>query len=219
MTQKEIASAISTVFNLLPSSGNGETMDTQAWAEYHKQQAVFDQTCEELCQRVRQADDKNLFDVLFPLACSRSEPLYGMENFAAHILFYLNLACPISCADAIRKVSQSNWDVSLCELPWYLAVLFGTDKVYQILDELEQEDDVQASLAELTAWRDAHYFTGMKIAQWEQVHKAEPRADVYQNLHTIRYWLDIFVRTQENLLANWEPLWRWHVKGAEQSAV
>ena len=213
MTQNEISSALNAVYILRPSHGDWKK------EEYHKQQELFDQASEEFCRRIRQTDDHDSFGVLFLLACSRSEPLYGMEAFAAHILFYLKLACPISCTDAIRRVSQSDWDVSLEEVPWYLAVSFGADKIYQILDELEQEDDVQASLADLRAWRDAHYFTGMNLAQYLEAHKAEPRADIYGRLQTVRYWLDIFVRKQEDLLTNWEPLWRWHIKGAEQPAV
>ncbi len=224
MTQNEISSAVNAVYILRPSPSDWIEEESGDWIEevYRKQKEQFDQASEEFCIRIRQAEDHNIFDVLFPLACSRfkpSEPLYGMEAFAAHILFYLKPSCPISCMDAIRRVSRSDWNLSLKEVPWYLASFFGTDMVDGIIDELEQEDDVQASLAKLTAWQSANYFQGMNISKWVKMRKAEPQADVYQRLKIILYWFDIFVREQEDIFKTWNPFWQRHRQVAELPAV
>ena len=190
-------------------------MVEQRWAEYEQQQETFDQNCEELCKRLRQADDRDLFDVLFPLACSsRLGPITGMSptvayrmpSFAANILFFIKPSCFLSCNEAIRVVSLSGWDIGLKEVPWYLAHIFDNDKMQQCLAALETEDHMQKVMAKRKAWYTAH------AHQTNDVRRGMPPFDAWVSLNTVRYWLNIFVREQEDILKTWEPLWRKHRK-------
>ena len=217
MTQNEIALAIHTVLTSRPPHGT-KTMDTQAWAEYHKQHAAFDEACEQLCQQMRQAENRDVFNVLFPLACSRFEPMSGMPAFAAHLLFYMKPACPISCTDAIRRVSQSEWDLSLEEVPWYLADFFGHSAIYQSLTILETEDSIKEVKEKQAVW-DASHSHLRTFVEWKDVWKETAPGNEITRLDTIRYWLDIFIRDREDLLTKWEPFWRLHLKVAKLTAT
>jgi hypothetical protein len=81
-------------------------------------------------------DDTEVFQVFFPIAIE-PPPRRGALD-AACLLFIVKPNCPISCKDAIRAMLAS-WDISLEELPWYLAGHFGKEAIQNAVEELSQE--------------------------------------------------------------------------------
>jgi hypothetical protein len=213
MPQEEIASAIQAVSASRPFLANWKETTKQQWAEYHKQQEVFDHACEKLCKQICQADENNIFAVLFSLSCSRFESAPDTSSLAGHMLFYLKPICPISCKDALRIVSKSDWDISLEEVPWYLADFFGNDTMRQSLSELEAEDYIKEGIDKREAWFTAHSHLS------HDIERGMPPGDAWVRLDTVRYWLDIFVDNRKDILGTWEPFWRWHRKSAKQPMV
>jgi hypothetical protein len=86
-----------------------------------------------LCERLRRTDGSEIFHALFPIAAEAQEhaPAYD----AACLLFDVKPTCPIPCKDAIRAMLP-HWDISIQELPWYLAGYFGEGAIRQALKEL-----------------------------------------------------------------------------------
>jgi hypothetical protein len=66
---------------------------------------------------------------------------------AALLLRRVNPKCPISCRDAIQEM-LTDWDVSIEEVPFYLAEQFGVPKVLATLDEIGStvSDETQTTL-------------------------------------------------------------------------
>jgi hypothetical protein len=87
-----------------------------------------------LAQRLRREDSSLVFQSLFSFA-AHSQRL-GPAAGAAWLLHRVSPKCPIPCRDAIREM-LTDWDVSIEELPFYLADQFGTQQVLTTVDELE----------------------------------------------------------------------------------
>ena len=208
MTQDEIIAAISAVLALSPPHVAWDKMTEKQRAENKQQEKTFDFACGNLCERLRQADTDTVFEVLFPLACASRG-----GHFYAHILLYLKVPCQLSCKEAVRRLSQSEWDVSLEEVPWYLVDRFGAEAVYQSVNELEQEDEIQEYRNMEAAWSAVHFWQGMRLQEYMKAEEARPRNSVDARLLTVRYWTDILVKDQKGILENWHPFW-WRSKSS-----
>ncbi len=205
MPQEEIIQALG---NLpWPRPVPGDWKDAQHQEASRRQAELFDDACEELCRRLRQEDAHDVFEALFSIACSRD---LGNQALPVHILLYIKTPCPLSCTEAIRHVSRSEWDLSLEEVPWYVAACFGTDAIYQSLDELEAEDDIQEFRKVEAAWH-ALNSEPMSLSRYLETEKERPHHSVEARLDVIRYWTDILVRDEKGRLENWHPFW-WRSK-------
>ncbi len=210
MTQEEITAAINAVLALPSSRIVWATANEQQRAEQNKQEKVLRQACGTLSDLIRQAEDRDLFGVLFPLACGRFNPFEGPTVLSAHLLLQLKPLCPVSCTAAIRRISRSEWDLSLEEVPWYVADQFGTEEVYQGLDALEADTEIRAlrkALAvRIKAW-DADAPKKMSMEQFGKWSTETPYDDVCVRLDSIRYWTDILVKDEGGKIENWHPFW------------
>ena len=92
---------------------------------------VFDNVREQL----RRLGDKQQFEALFPVSVKKQwdAPAYD----AAILLRELSPDCPITCEEAVRALLPS-WDVSLEQVPFYLATRFGSEGVRETARKLEQ---------------------------------------------------------------------------------
>jgi hypothetical protein len=69
---------------------------------------------------------------------------YPQQALAGGVLLRLRPACPLPACEAIRNI-LGGWEVSVEELPWYLALALGEDAVWRAMSQLEAEplDDRQ----------------------------------------------------------------------------
>ena len=107
-------------------------------------------------ERMRRLDDEHRFGILFPVSVKAQWDAPSCS--AAQLLRELSPACPLSCEDAVRALLPS-WDVSLEELPFYLAARFGPIRVREAVDRVEvlveSESDKQ-SLKSVRYWLDVY---------------------------------------------------------------
>jgi hypothetical protein len=69
---------------------------------------------------------------------------YPQQALAGSVLLRLRPPCPLPACEAIRNI-LGGWEVSVEELPWYLALACGEDAVWRAMSQLETEplDDTQ----------------------------------------------------------------------------
>jgi hypothetical protein len=63
---------------------------------------------------------------------------YQQQALAGSLLLRLRPPCPLPACEAIRNV-LGGWEVSVEELPWYLALACGEDAIWNAMTELEAE--------------------------------------------------------------------------------
>ncbi len=112
---------------------------------------VFDRDPEkelaELAERLRRADGGEAFRALFPTACHSQ--LLGPAAGAAWLLRRVNPRCPISCLEATRAL-LIDWDISIEEVPFYLAEQFGTAAVREAVSVLRTSSRDENQLVNLS---------------------------------------------------------------------
>lgn len=95
----------------------------------------------ELIHALKSVDPKLVFDTLFPISIRPQGGPNGPVAFSAHALHALNPPCLIELSTAIAMLAE-NWDVSIEQVPWYLANQFGAEELYRCIDNaLETETD------------------------------------------------------------------------------
>lgn len=87
-------------------------------------------------ERLRGLDDARQFEILFPVAVKAQH--HAPSCPASELLCELSPACPLSCEDAIRALLPE-WDVSIEEVPFYIAARFGVARVRIAIDRLTSE--------------------------------------------------------------------------------
>jgi hypothetical protein len=85
---------------------------------------------------VRAMPPGELFAGVFPLAAGSQTD--GPAYFAARLLWELNPPCPLSSEEAVRAM-LTGWDISIEEVPFYLARQFGDEELYATVQRLEAE--------------------------------------------------------------------------------
>lgn len=121
-----------------------------------------------LCERLRRMECSEVFHALFPIAAEaqRHAPAYD----AACLLFDVKPACPVPCKDAIRSMLP-HWDISIEELPWYLAGYFGEAAVRQAIEELRGDmlsQQERVSLDTVRYWVEIFSMLGpQKVREYE----------------------------------------------------
>jgi hypothetical protein len=63
---------------------------------------------------------------------------YPQQALAGSLLLRLRPPCPLPACEAIRNI-LGGWEVSVEELPWYLALACGEDEVWRAMTQLEAE--------------------------------------------------------------------------------
>jgi len=95
---------------------------------------------EDLAAVLRKAEPLELFWGLYqsfttqPIETRR----YQQQALAGGRLLRLRPACPVAACEAIRNV-LGGWEVSVEELPWYLALACGDDAIWTAMTQLEAE--------------------------------------------------------------------------------
>jgi hypothetical protein len=86
-----------------------------------------------LLEHLRQFDSIATFHALFQFAAHSQ--VTGPAAPAALLLWRLNPLCPLSCRQAVEEM-LTDWDVSIEEVPFYLAEQFGVAQVRTTVSEL-----------------------------------------------------------------------------------
>ncbi len=69
-----------------------------------------------------------LLSIFARTADPESETAYGEQELAGHLLLFGRHSCPVPLRDALLILLEG-WNVSIEELPWYLAREFGREAV------------------------------------------------------------------------------------------
>jgi hypothetical protein len=91
----------------------------------------------------------------------RTETRHSRQELAGSLLLRLRPPCPLSPQEVICT-ALSGWEVSVEELPWYLALVCGEEAVWEAIQALDAEplDDRQRHVLHtfrywlLPGWRD-----------------------------------------------------------------
>jgi hypothetical protein len=68
----------------------------------------------------------------------RHEFRHSRQELAGSLLLRLRPPCPLTAYDAVRN-ALSGWEVSVEELPWYLALVCGEEAIWEALQTLDAE--------------------------------------------------------------------------------
>lgn len=116
-----------------------------------------------LREELRRLNDAEQFEILFPVAVKPQPEAPSYD--AALFLRELSPACSLSCEDAVRALLPG-WDVSIEEVPFYLASKFGPGLIRQTVERLKAEitDEGQnASLKIILHWLDSYEASYQRI--------------------------------------------------------
>ncbi len=105
-----------------------------------------------LADRLFRTEGEKVFRALFPIA-SRSQSL-GPAAGAAWLLRHVNPRCPLTCLDATRDLLR-DWDISIEEVPFYLAEQFTSASVREAVAVLRRsfrEEDQLRRLSTIEYW-------------------------------------------------------------------
>ena len=91
---------------------------------------------------------KVIFEALFPVAVRAQGEGNGPVAMSAYVLYALNPVCPLPVDEAVASLLPS-WDVSIEEVPWYLAKQFGVESVRTSVMRLRHQRTDELSLTRL----------------------------------------------------------------------
>ena len=107
-------------------------------------------------ERLRGLEDRARFDILFPISVKAQ--WNAPSATAAQLLRELSPVCPLSCEEAVRAL-LSDWDISIEEVPFYIAARFGVTRVRQAVGRLASErltDSEKRNLQAVSYWIDRY---------------------------------------------------------------
>src|SRR5262249_483053 len=76
-----------------------------------------------------------IFDALFPIAVKEQGETSGPVAMSAYVLHALNPPCRLPVNDPVASFLPA-WDISIEEVPWYLARQFGREAVLSSVEGL-----------------------------------------------------------------------------------
>jgi hypothetical protein len=114
-----------------------------------------------LVGRLQRLGDGPQFRLLFPLATAAQWDC-PLAYSAALLLDQVRPACPLPCEEALRGL-LGGWDVSIEEVPWYLAAAFGRARVLETVATLLREPLSDPEVSQLRA---VAYWLGVNEPQW-----------------------------------------------------
>src|SRR5436190_128401 len=91
-----------------------------------------------LAETLQHIESTTAFRALFPFAAHSQEN--GPAAPAAWLLRRVNPKCPILCRQAVEEM-LTDWDVSIEEVPFYLAEQFGVEAVRSTVAQLRSTAD------------------------------------------------------------------------------
>lgn len=117
----------------------------------------------DLIRELENVEPELLFDTLFPIAVRSQGGNNGPVAFSAYVLHAINPPCPLAPGDALSEMVKQEWDISIEEVPWYLANQFGAD---ELLTSIAAALSNEANEAARTRLETARYWVGLnpKIA-------------------------------------------------------
>ena len=90
-----------------------------------------------------------IFDALFPIAVREQGEASGPVAMSAVALLALNPPCRLSVDEAVGSLLPS-WDMSIEEVPWYLAKQFGGEAVLASVERLRARETDKTALTRLS---------------------------------------------------------------------
>lgn len=110
----------------------------------------------QLRKKLGALNQRELFEGLFLVFLDQSDSTkqFERQQLAGRLLYMLRPPCPYDPKDAIR-MTIDNFNVSVEELPWYLAVIFGKDKVTDAIGDLKAlplEENERTGLKSFEYW-------------------------------------------------------------------
>lgn len=117
---------------------------------------VYEAAFRRVRERLRGFEDRARFDILFPISVKAQWNAPSAP--AAQLLRELSPVCPLSCEEAVRAL-LSDWDISIEEVPFYIAARFGVARVRQAVDRLASErlaDSEMRNLKAVSYWIDRY---------------------------------------------------------------
>ncbi|MCA8990955.1 MAG: hypothetical protein KDA88_03205 [Planctomycetaceae bacterium] len=109
----------------------------------------------ELVKDLENVDLRLLFDTLFPYAVKRQGINNGLVAFSAYVIHAINPPCPITPSVALSEMVRHEWDISIEEVPWYLANQFGADEVLACVAcalDNQPDDSARTRLKSVRYW-------------------------------------------------------------------
>jgi hypothetical protein len=99
----------------------------------------------DLIRDLADVDPRLLFDTLFPISIRQQGNASGPVAFSAYAIHAINPPCPLTPSAAVSQMVQYEWDISIEEVPWYLANQFGRDEIQKcVADALDHQADESA---------------------------------------------------------------------------
>jgi hypothetical protein len=102
----------------------------ESWHEH-------DEVLARVGEGLRELTQEQQFRILFPIAVKSQSDDFPVLD-AALLLHRLSPECPISCEDAVRALLPG-WDISIEQVPFYLAARFGPARVFQAVANLSRK--------------------------------------------------------------------------------
>ena len=110
-----------------------------------------------LIQDLKLTNPKLLFETLFPIASRRQEITNGPVAFSAYVLHAVNPPRSMSIEDAVNMMIVNEWDISIEEVPWYLANQFGQERLNHCVNDASGhvgDEDALVRLNTIRYWND-----------------------------------------------------------------
>jgi len=72
---------------------------------------------------------------------------------SALTLYKSNMNCPLSLKSSIHQIIESEWDISIEEVPWYLVNQFSKEAIIALLKEIDfKTQDQKIKLQTIAYW-------------------------------------------------------------------
>jgi len=113
-------------------------------------------TWSELVTCIKRSDDANVFATIFAHSVER-QSIGAAVYDAAKLLYESNVTCRLNCESAILAMLGS-WDISIEEVPWYLANQFGAKEINSHVENLLE---LSTDDAECTILKSIRYWVGL----------------------------------------------------------
>jgi hypothetical protein len=103
----------------------------------------FERAVESISKLRLESNDDQLFKIFWTRAI-KSQTKNGHVYISALVLYKLNIDCPLTPENAIKQMCVDfNWDISIEEVPWYLANQFSKEVILELTEKLNFEIEEQ----------------------------------------------------------------------------
>ena len=116
----------------------------------------------DLIRELENVDPQLLFETLFPFAVKQQGIHNGPVAFSAYVIHAINPPCSLTPSEALSEMVQQEWDISIQEVPWYLANQFGADEILACVTEALNNQTGEAARTRLKTVR---YWVGLNAKE------------------------------------------------------